>query len=154
MCCPTWCGPPGRHATTQKGCRPHTHSRLSAFHSTAGFDHREFTTSHHEVCNHLCFLSASNLLGQWFRDLRTRQHDSLRQVAERAVKHKRLICPNCDGRSIRRSHRKNLIEKAGSLFFIKPFRCMDCNQRFWRYWLPWKTQILLLAVTPILNRTR
>jgi hypothetical protein len=42
-----------------------------------------------------------------------------------------LRCPACRGRKIRRSHRRNLFEKAVSLSRIYPFRCTDCQHRFW-----------------------
>jgi uncharacterized protein with PIN domain len=61
--------------------------------------------------------------------------------AHMETRHKPLICPNCDGKNIRRSHRKNLIEKTSSLFFFKPFRCVDCHHRFWSYGEPRKVRL-------------
>ena len=40
-------------------------------------------------------------------------------------------CPACRCTAIRRSHRRNLLEKALSVVSILPFRCHDCGQRFW-----------------------
>lgn len=56
------------------------------------------------------------------------------------------ICPRCEGRIIRRSHRKNLAEKARSLLFIRPYRCVDCHYRFWGYWVPWKLSFLTMLI--------
>jgi len=56
------------------------------------------------------------------------------------------ICPRCDGRNIRRSHRKNLAEKARSLFFVRPYRCVDCHYRFWGCWVPWRLSFLTMPL--------
>jgi len=53
------------------------------------------------------------------------------------------ICPRCEGGIIRRSHRKNLAEKARSLLFLRPYRCVGCHYRFWGYWVPWKLSFLI-----------
>jgi DNA-binding response OmpR family regulator len=44
---------------------------------------------------------------------------------------KSLLCPNCDSTNVRPSHLYNLVEKAVSLIII-PYRCLDCEYRFWK----------------------
>jgi hypothetical protein len=39
-------------------------------------------------------------------------------------------CPYCQSKSVRRSHRKNLVEVALSFVGIYPFRCESCYGRF------------------------
>jgi len=40
-------------------------------------------------------------------------------------------CVNCGSANIRRSRRKSASEFAEMLLGRYPFRCLDCNQRFW-----------------------
>lgn len=40
------------------------------------------------------------------------------------------LCPSCGSKNISRSARRNLIEKAISLFRVLPYRCQDCRHRF------------------------
>jgi uncharacterized protein with PIN domain len=50
-----------------------------------------------------------------------------------ATKSARLIvCPHCDGRNVRPSHLKNIMDKALSSLFISPYRCRECRHRFWK----------------------
>jgi len=133
-----------QRAIDQKGDLAIHSEQLSALHFTLyGFRSSHLRQTITEERNHLKFSSAPDLL------LTYRCSGG---VTERAVKHKRLICPNCDGGNIHRSHRKNLIELASSLLFIRPFRCVDCHHRFWRYWLRWKSSTA--HVLPPVNRTR
>jgi hypothetical protein len=40
-------------------------------------------------------------------------------------------CRYCGSTNVRRSHLANLFERCLALICIRPFRCFDCNQRFW-----------------------
>ena len=42
-----------------------------------------------------------------------------------------LTCPICRSRSIRRSSRRNFMEKLWSLSGRYPYRCHDCQTRFY-----------------------
>ena len=43
-----------------------------------------------------------------------------------------LTCPFCGSRRIRRSHRRAFLERVSSRFLRRrPFRCMDCYERFY-----------------------
>jgi transposase-like protein len=44
----------------------------------------------------------------------------------------RVMCPNCTSDSCRRSHRKNMRDCVFSWVGIRPFRCKECQVRFWR----------------------
>ena len=43
-----------------------------------------------------------------------------------------IVCPHCKSDGCRRSRRMNLCEQLFSWAGIRPFRCENCNQRFWR----------------------
>jgi len=52
---------------------------------------------------------------------------TLRRLLNRA-------CPRCDGKVIRRSHRIGSLERFLSfLSFVRPYRCLDCDCRFYLY---------------------
>jgi uncharacterized protein with PIN domain len=40
------------------------------------------------------------------------------------------LCPSCGSKNVSRSARRNLVEKAISLFRVLPYRCQDCRRRF------------------------
>lgn len=43
-------------------------------------------------------------------------------------------CPICASGSVRRSRRKGAIERIWlRLAFVRPFRCKDCDSRFWGF---------------------
>ena len=42
-------------------------------------------------------------------------------------------CPVCDSTKIRESHRRNLLEKLPMIVFLRPYRCKECGDRFWRF---------------------
>lgn len=46
---------------------------------------------------------------------------------------RKMKCPVCGNADIHRSHRRGLFERMLSLILLRPFRCMDCNKRFWRF---------------------
>jgi hypothetical protein len=47
---------------------------------------------------------------------------------------KTLICPNCGAKKVRRSRRRGLGEALlHVLFFVSPFRCGECYERFFRF---------------------
>ena len=46
----------------------------------------------------------------------------------------RLACPSCGSSNIARSHEKNIYDYAlRSIFHIRPYRCMSCDYRHYRY---------------------
>jgi hypothetical protein len=46
---------------------------------------------------------------------------------------KSSLCPNCASHAIFKSRRKGLIERVlHSVFFISPFRCGACDERYFR----------------------
>jgi len=47
-----------------------------------------------------------------------------------------LTCPVCRSRSIRRSARRNIVERLWSLGGRYPYRCYDCQTRFYAYRVP------------------
>jgi len=40
-------------------------------------------------------------------------------------------CPRCDGKNVHRSSRKGIREHAISVFSLYPYRCHDCDKRFY-----------------------
>lgn len=43
-------------------------------------------------------------------------------------------CPVCESKSVRRSRRKGFVERVWfRLAFVWPYRCKDCNSRFWGF---------------------
>lgn len=40
-------------------------------------------------------------------------------------------CPRCDGRNVHRSSRRGIREHAISIFSLYPYRCHDCEERFY-----------------------
>lgn len=52
-----------------------------------------------------------------------------------------LTCPRCRSRSVRRSVRRNFVEKLWSLGGRYPYRCYDCQTRFFAYHLPHEEEI-------------
>jgi len=61
-----------------------------------------------------------------------------------------IKCPNCAESEFRRSHRKNLRERLISRVGVYPFRCQNCQERFWlihnRAWLDKNLQPFPLAL--------
>jgi hypothetical protein len=47
-----------------------------------------------------------------------------------------LTCPRCRSQSVRRSVRRNFVEKLWSLSGRYPYRCYDCQTRFFAYHVP------------------
>jgi DNA-directed RNA polymerase subunit RPC12/RpoP len=47
-----------------------------------------------------------------------------------------MTCPECKSMNCRRSHRRGLREAALSLLGIKPWRCLECDARFWARRMP------------------
>lgn len=44
------------------------------------------------------------------------------------------ICPQCYGNSVRKSRRRGAMERIlCALFLISPFRCEDCDHRYFRF---------------------
>jgi hypothetical protein len=44
------------------------------------------------------------------------------------------ICPRCHGKSVHRSHRRGAVERVVcALLLISPFRCDDCDHRYFRF---------------------
>jgi DNA-directed RNA polymerase subunit RPC12/RpoP len=47
-----------------------------------------------------------------------------------------VVCPHCNSKYIHRSKRRGIFELSVlSLVPIRPFRCEDCDRRF--YWFAW-----------------
>ena len=44
-----------------------------------------------------------------------------------------LNCPACGSANIRRSQRRNVFEKALRSLRLRPWRCLDCQARFFRF---------------------
>jgi hypothetical protein len=45
-----------------------------------------------------------------------------------------LICPACESSQIHQSRRRGIIErKVFALIFLRPFRCEECDLRFFRW---------------------
>jgi hypothetical protein len=45
-----------------------------------------------------------------------------------------ICCPNCDSARVHLSRRKGLLEKGIlAMIFIRPFRCEECDGRFFRW---------------------
>jgi len=40
-------------------------------------------------------------------------------------------CPRCDGKNVHRSSRRGIREHAISIFSLYPYRCHDCDKRFY-----------------------
>jgi hypothetical protein len=41
-----------------------------------------------------------------------------------------MKCRSCKSREVRRSSRRNAVERLLSAFGLLPYRCLDCNRRF------------------------
>ncbi len=47
---------------------------------------------------------------------------------------RRGVCPNCHCEVVRRSHRVGLLERIVlNALSVRPYRCSDCDKRFYRY---------------------
>ncbi len=47
---------------------------------------------------------------------------------------RRGVCPSCHCQTVRRSHRVGLLERIVlTAFSVRPYRCVDCDRRFYRY---------------------
>ena len=44
-----------------------------------------------------------------------------------------LNCPACGSANIRRSQRRNVFENALRSLRLRPWRCLDCQERFFRF---------------------
>jgi hypothetical protein len=52
-----------------------------------------------------------------------------------------LSCPLCESEQIRRSRRHGILErKILPVLFVRPFRCLRCDLRFFRWTLSANTQ--------------
>jgi len=51
-----------------------------------------------------------------------------------------VTCPVCRSRTVRRSVRRNLIERMRSLTGQYPYRCFDCQTRFFAFRVPHESQ--------------
>jgi ribosomal protein L37AE/L43A len=54
---------------------------------------------------------------------------SLQMIMTDSSKH---VCPYCQNSSFRRSHRGGLRQHVVSLVGIRPYRCLNCQERFWK----------------------
>ncbi len=56
------------------------------------------------------------------------------------------ICPQCSSSNVRLSRRKTDLEKAlSSALWVRPFRCRDCQSRFWN-WDRYKTNAQVMCI--------
>lgn len=46
--------------------------------------------------------------------------------------HVHKLCPRCGSKYVRRSHRKGVIDLVFRAVQLRPFRCEDCDGRFYR----------------------
>jgi predicted Zn-ribbon and HTH transcriptional regulator len=54
-----------------------------------------------------------------------------------AIFHKSSFCPNCKSGEIHRSRRRGLLENIlHAVFFVSPYRCKTCDERYFRFRLP------------------
>jgi len=45
-----------------------------------------------------------------------------------------LYCPKCQSERIQRSRRRNTVERSLlAMIFVRPFRCLNCDLRFFRW---------------------
>ena len=45
-----------------------------------------------------------------------------------------IRCPMCHSRQIRRSKRQNVVEYLlSTAVFVRPYRCIECDRRFFRW---------------------
>jgi len=42
-------------------------------------------------------------------------------------------CPQCESRKVHRSRRHGLLERIASAVLISPYRCDNCDHRFFRF---------------------
>jgi len=48
-----------------------------------------------------------------------------------------VLCPHCRNKAIRRSKRRGMLESSLlSLIYVRPFRCKDCDYRFYGFISP------------------
>jgi hypothetical protein len=53
------------------------------------------------------------------------------------ILNKSSLCPNCASHTYHRTRRKGLLERIlHSVFFISPYRCNTCDERYFRFRLP------------------
>jgi predicted RNA-binding Zn-ribbon protein involved in translation (DUF1610 family) len=72
-------------------------------------------------------VSALLLLGSETPDLRRQGRAWLSPVWRRP-------CPACQQHALRRSHRRNILERLASRLGGAPVRCDECGYRFWIFW--------------------
>ena len=59
-----------------------------------------------------------------------------------------LSCPLCHSDRIRRSRRRGILERSlTTMIFLKPFRCLKCDSRFFRWTLSADTRASRQATT-------
>ena len=79
----------------------------------------------------ICVRAAEQVLPYWsnlgFEDLSIRSADANGEMVV-------IQCPMCHSRLIRRSKRQNLVEYLlSTAVFIRPYRCVECDWRFFRW---------------------
>jgi len=65
-------------------------------------------------------------------DISERKSGKAKRILRKEKRDQRLICPGCESSDVRKSHRANLFEKVLSILSLRPFRCNNCNHRFWK----------------------
>src|SRR5262245_54858384 len=76
----------------------------------------------------------------------------IRSVSLGAMEVRGSACPYCDSSDVRRSHRVNLRERAAGLLGCRPFRCLNCRERYWaihgRIWDGQVVSLIFLLLHP------
>jgi hypothetical protein len=66
---------------------------------------------------------------------------------------RQAICPYCESSDYRRSHRSGLREHLASWVNIRPYRCCQCQERFWqirdRFWDGSIVSLLLILISEL-----
>jgi predicted Zn-ribbon and HTH transcriptional regulator len=44
-----------------------------------------------------------------------------------------IRCPCCQSDQIHRSKTKGILERVSTIIFVRPYRCVDCDYRFFRW---------------------
>lgn len=54
-------------------------------------------------------------------------------MSTRTIVRASLVCPRCHSHDVSRSRTRGFLERAARVFGLRPFRCMDCYDRFFSF---------------------
>lgn len=54
------------------------------------------------------------------------------QQSGREAAQERKGCPSCGSRNVSRSHRRGLVDKLLGAMYVRPYRCLECDRRFYK----------------------